>query len=167
MDIILIRHAKAADRDPNSWPDDDKRPLTEEGMAEQRAVARVMRRMGVKFDFLVTSPLLRARQTADIVADVYKWKEPPQESDALGNGFSVAAVMKLLAKFPPDSRVALVGHDPHFPTLASALVTKSADLRIEVKKSGAIGIWFDGAAQAGAGVLSYHLKPGQLRKLAR
>ena len=73
MEIILIRHAKAESRDANTWPDDDVRPLTAEGRAEQRAATRAMKKMGIKFDFLVTSPLLRARETTDIVAKGYRW----------------------------------------------------------------------------------------------
>jgi phosphohistidine phosphatase len=166
MEVILIRHAKAENRDPNSWPDDDLRPLTAEGRAEQRAAARAMKQMGIKLDFLVTSPLLRAKETADIVAKVYRWPEPPQVAEELGHGYAVGAVVKLLAKFPPDSLVALVGHEPDFSRLTAALVSKSADLNIAVKKSGVVGIEFDGPAEAAKGTLLFHLKPGHLRKLA-
>jgi phosphohistidine phosphatase len=166
MEIILIRHAKAETRDPNSWPDDDQRPLTAEGRAEQRAAARAMKKMGIKFDFLVTSPLLRARETADIVAKAYRWSEPPQVADELGHDYAVGAVVKLLAKFPPDASVVLVGHEPDFSHLTGALVSKSGDLNIAVKKSGVVGIEFDGQAEAGKGELLFHLKPGHLRKLA-
>ena len=65
MEVILIRHAKAGDRDPNTWPNDDKRPLTPQGVEEQHEATKVMMRMGIKFDFLVSSPILRAKQTAD------------------------------------------------------------------------------------------------------
>jgi phosphohistidine phosphatase len=166
MEVILVRHAKAEPRDANSWPDDDQRPLTAEGRAEQRAAARAMKKMGIKFDFLVTSPLLRARETADIVAKGYRWTEAPQVAEELGHEYSVGAVVKLLAKFPPDSVVALVGHEPDFSNLTSALVSKDCDLNIAFKKSGVVGIEFDGQAEAGKGVLLYHLKPSHLRKLA-
>ncbi len=166
MEVILIRHAKAEPRDANTWPDDDVRPLTAEGRAEQRAAARAMKKMGIKFDFLVTSPLLRAKETAELVAKGYRWAEAPQESAALSHDYSVGAVVKLLAKFPPDSAVALIGHEPDFSHLAGALVSQSGDLNIAVKKSGVVGIEFDGPAEAGKGILLYHLKPGHLRKLA-
>lgn len=167
MEVILIRHAKAGVRDPNSWPDDDDRPLTSQGRSEQRAAARAMKKMGIKFDFLVTSPLARAGQTAEIVAAVYGWVEPPQQADQLGHGCSVPAVIRLLAKFPPDARVALVGHEPDFSSLAAALISHSGHVGITLKKSGVVGIEFDGAAEAGAGTLMYHLKPSQLRAVGR
>ena len=166
MELILIRHAKAESRDANSWPDDDQRPLTVEGRAEQRAATRTMKKMGIKFDFLVTSPLVRARETADIVAKGYRWTEAPQVAEEVGHEYSVGAIVKLLAKFPPNATVALVGHEPDFSDLASAMISKDRDARIAVKKSGVVGIEFDGAAEAGKGTLLYHLKPGHLRKLA-
>jgi len=166
MEIILIRHAKAESRDPNSWPDDDQRPLTAEGRAEQRAATRSMKKMGIKFDFLVSSPLLRARETADIVAKGYRWPEPPQIAEELGHGYSVGAIVKFLAKFPPGAAVALVGHEPDLSDLTAGLTTKDGRLNIAVKKSGVVGIEFDGPAEEGRGTLLYHLKPGHLRKLA-
>ena len=165
MEVILIRHAKAEARDANSWPDDDQRPLTVEGRAEQRAAARAMKKMGIKFDFLVTSPLLRARETADLVAKGYRWTEAPQVAEELGHEYSVGAVVKFLAKFPPNSAVALVGHEPDLSDLTGALISKNCDVNIAVKKSGVVGIEFDGPAEAGKGTLLYHLKPGHLRKL--
>lgn len=166
MEIILIRHAKAEARDANSWPDDDQRPLTAEGRAEQRAAARAMKKMGVKFDFLLTSPLLRARETAEIIAKGYRWAEPPQVVEEMGHGYAVGAVVKLLAKFPPGAVVAMVGHEPDLSDLTGALTTKDGRLSIAVKKSGVVGIEFDGPAEAGKGTLLFHLKPGHLRKLA-
>jgi len=166
VELILIRHAKAESRDAASWPDDDLRPLTAEGRAEQRAATRAMKKMGIKFGFLVSSPLLRARETADIVAKGYRWPEPPQIAEELGHGYSPGAVVKLLAKFPPDAAVALVGHEPDLSDLTAALATKDGKLSIAVKKSGVVGIEFEGPAEEGRGTLLYHLKPGHLRKLA-
>ncbi len=166
MEIILVRHAKAEPRDANSWPDDDQRPLTAEGRAEQRAAARAMKKMGIKFDFLLTSPLLRARETADLLAKGYRWSEAPQVAEELGHGYDVGAIVKLLAKFPPASTVAMVGHEPDLSDLTGALVTKDGKLNIAVKKSGVVGIEFDGPAETAKGTLLFHLKPAHLRKLA-
>lgn len=167
MEVILIRHAKAGSADPNTWPDDHQRPLTAEGVAEQRSAARAMKKMGISFEFLVTSPLVRAAQTAEVVAEVYRWKEPPQVAEELGPSCTAAGVVKLLAKFPPDATVALVGHEPSFSRVAAALIGKSGDAAIELKKSGVVGIAFEGHPAQGAGTLLYHLKPGHLRKIGK
>jgi len=167
MDLLLIRHAEAGERDPNTWPDDDLRPVSADGQRKQLAAAEGMKRLGLEFDFLVTSPLLRARQTAEIVAQVFDWKEPPLADDALGHGCTVAAVVKLLGKFPPSSTVALVGHEPAFSRMAAALVGRTGDASLRLRKSGIIGVAFDGPAEAGKGRLEFLLKPGHLRKASR
>jgi phosphohistidine phosphatase len=167
MDLILIRHAEAGERDPNTWPDDDLRPVSADGQRKQTAAAEGMQKLGIEFDFLVTSPLLRARQTAEILARAYAWKEPPLADDILGHGCTTTAVIKLLAKFPPAASVALVGHEPAFSKVAAALIGRSGDAGLRLRKSGVIGIRFEGPAEAGTGMLEYLLKPGQLRKAAR
>lgn len=167
MDLLLIRHAKAGERDPATWPDDDLRPLARDGVTEMRAVLKSMKKLGVSFDFLVSSPLIRARQTADLVAEGFAWKEPPQESDALRSGCTVQQVIGLLEKFPRDATVALVGHEPDFSRIAAQLIGKSGDAAIDLKKGGTIGISFAGQPARGGGRLEFVLKPGQLRKLGR
>ncbi len=166
MDLLMIRHGKAGERNPETWPDDDLRPLTKEGMAEMRAVLKTLRKMGVEFDALVTSPLVRARQTAGLVAEAFGWRESPQEAEVLGHGCSTPGVVKLLGKFPAKAAVAIVGHEPDFSRIAAQLIAKGGDAAIDLKKGGIIGIAFDGHPAAGAGRLTFLLKPGHLRKLS-
>ena len=66
-ELYLVRHGLAEERG-EKWPDDTKRPLTEEGIVRMRKAARGLARLGVAVDVVLTSPLVRARQTADIVA---------------------------------------------------------------------------------------------------
>jgi phosphohistidine phosphatase len=165
MDIILIRHAEAGDRDATKFPNDDRRPITPEGRKRQTTIARAMKRMGITFDYLVTSPLDRAVQTAEVLAEVFGLDEAPVQNEALGHTCTPRNVLKLLMKFPPREAVALVGHEPAFSQVAAALVSRDGDLHIELKKSGVIGIGFPGAPELGKGTLLYVLKPGHLRKL--
>jgi phosphohistidine phosphatase len=165
MDVILIRHAEAGDRDAAQYPNDDKRPITAEGRKKQTTIARIMKKMGIQFDYLVTSPVDRAVQTAEVLAEVFGFKEAPTQSEALGHTCTPRNVLKLLVKFPPRDAVALVGHEPAFSQVAAALVSPDGDLHIELKKSGVIGIGFPGAPELGKGTLLYLLKPGHLRKL--
>ncbi len=166
MDVLLIRHAEAGERDDAQWPDDDLRPVSDEGREKQTTCARAMKKLGVKFEYLVTSPLLRARETAAILAEVYGYQDEPQVSEALGHGCAAGTVVELLAKFPPHGRVALVGHEPAFSRVAAALIG-GPDADITLKKSGVVGIAFDGPADVGAGSLAFLLKPGQMRRLTR
>ena len=75
MELVLMRHAIAEERS-DRWPDDGKRPLTKEGERKHRAVSEALRRMGVTFDEILSSPLVRARQTAEITARAYGWSRP-------------------------------------------------------------------------------------------
>lgn len=167
MEVLLIRHGKAGERDPNRWPDDNKRPLTSDGVAEMRDVCLGLRRLGVEFEYLVTSPLTRARQTADVVADVFEWKEAPQTSDALGHNCTAPRLLQLLAKYPPDAVVALVGHEPDFSRAAAELIGRSGDAAIELKKGGVAAISFEGPPALGLGTLSCLFKPSHLKKAAK
>jgi phosphohistidine phosphatase len=167
VDVIFIRHAEAGDRDTGKWPNDDHRPITVEGRERQIACARAMKKLGVRFDYLATSPLVRARETAEIVAEVSGYEDELLESDALGNGCTAATVLRLLAKYPPDARVALVGHEPAFSQVAAALIGRSGDAALQLKKSGVAGVTFDGAAELAAGRLAFLFKPSQLRRLSR
>jgi phosphohistidine phosphatase len=165
VDVILIRHAEAGERDASQWPDDAQRPITPDGRRKHLAVSRAMRKLGIVFDFLVTSPLVRARETAEVTAEAYDWDEDPLVDEALGPECSAAGVVRLLAKFPPDKTVALVGHEPSLSAVAAALIGRSGDARLRLKKSGVIGVTFDGAATVGHGSLAWLWKPGQLKRV--
>ncbi len=74
MDIYIIRHAIAVDRGTPEYEDDSQRPLTEKGKKKMRQIASGLRALGVDFDFILSSPYIRARETAEILADVFKTK---------------------------------------------------------------------------------------------
>src|SRR5437870_3538330 len=82
IELYLIRHGLAAERGKD-WPDDSKRPLTPEGIARLRKEARGLNAVGVTFDQIVTSPLIRARQTADVFSEELKSRPPIVTADAL------------------------------------------------------------------------------------
>src|SRR5262245_56535456 len=90
-ELYLIRHGIAEERS-DAWPDDAKRPLTDQGMSRMRKAARGLERLGVSFDVVLTSPLVRARQTAEIVASAFSPKPQLVTIDSLAPGGSHAAV---------------------------------------------------------------------------
>ena len=167
MDLMLIRHAEAGERDPAKYPDDGLRPITPEGRRKMVQMAGVMKKMGLRFDFLVSSPLVRALQTAEVLAEVFEHTEGPQTSDVLGLSCTAAGIVNLLGKYPPDSAVALVGHEPSFSASAGALIGAGRNVQIVLKKGGTIGLAFEGAPEVGTGALAFHLKPGHLKRLAK
>ena len=97
LELYLIRHGVAAERG-EEFPDDSKRPLTSEGIARLRKEAKALEGLGVSFDQILSSPLVRARQTADVFAEELKGKPPIANTDALTNVMNRRA---LIARLTP------------------------------------------------------------------
>src|SRR5436309_15955866 len=95
--LYLIRHAIAEARG-EAWPDDTKRPLSEDGTARMRKAARGLARLGVTFDVVLTSPLVRTRQTAEVVAGAFDARPPIVAIESLAPGGSYQAVLADLEK---------------------------------------------------------------------
>src|SRR6266850_8250767 len=110
-ELYLIRHGLAEDRG-EAWPDDAKRPLTEEGMSRLRKQARGLARLGVAVDIVLTSPLVRARQTAEIIAAGLDLRPHVAAIDSLAPDCPYAALAADLEKHSRKTRIALVGHEP-------------------------------------------------------
>src|SRR4051812_3566079 len=106
-ELYLVRHAIAAERGPE-WPDDTKRPLTVRGMSRFKEVVRGLNRLDITVDEIFTSPLVRTRQTADLLAAGLAGKPVIKPLDVLAPGHAPAAVMAQLAKVARRSRIALV-----------------------------------------------------------
>ena len=166
MRLILMRHAHAGEADPRRWPDDRQRPLSDKGRRRHAVVADALRRMGVRFDRLLSSPLVRARQTADIIAAVYGGAPAIEETPALGDRATLADLLAALARLPADAAVLCVGHEPFLSEAEAALISRGGPVRIEMRKSGVAGLDFKGRPVAGAGTLLYHFRPRELLALA-
>ena len=162
LELYLIRHGIAADRG-REWPDDSKRPLTPIGIARLRKAARGLNAIGVVFDQIVTSPLVRARQTADVFSEELKSKPPVVTSDALAPAGTPAAVIQEIAKHVRKARLALVGHEPNLGELAAQLI--GAKVPIEFKKGAVCRIDFDVLPPKGTGALRWLLTPKVMRRL--
>jgi phosphohistidine phosphatase len=162
FELYLIRHGLAGERGPE-WPDDSKRPLTEEGISRLRKEARGLRELGVSFDVIVTSPLVRTRQTADVFAEVLTTKAPVVSSDALAPAGAPAAVIQEIARHARKGRVALVGHEPNLGELAAHLI--HARSALSFKKGGICRIDFEVPPPKGVGSLVWFLPPKLLRKI--
>jgi phosphohistidine phosphatase len=162
LELYLIRHGVAAERGKD-WPDDSKRPLTPEGIARLRKEARGLNEIGVGFDQIVTSPLVRTRQTAEVFAEELKSKPPIVTSDALAPAGSPALAIQEITKHVRKARVALVGHEPNLGELAGLLI--GARTPLEFKKGGIARIDFDALPPKGAGILRWFLTPKMLRAL--
>src|SRR5438552_17392242 len=118
--LYLIRHGIAEERG-DAWPDDNKRPLTEEGMNRLRKSIRGLARAGIWFDVILTSPLVRARQTADIVASVFEPRPHIVAIESLAPDGCYPDVLNDLEKQTRRQKIALVGQQPSSGALAARL----------------------------------------------
>jgi phosphohistidine phosphatase len=166
VQVILLRHGEAGDRDPRRYPDDGQRPLTTEGRRIHLAVAAALRRIGVRFDSLLTSPLVRARETAELTASAYDWRDPITVVPALGDQFTVDALLEALRPFAPSASVCCVGHEPHLSAFAAACVAHEGRAAIDLEKSGVIGLESEGLPTRNGATLTYLLRPQQLLALS-
>ena len=160
--IYLVRHGVAADLSPE-FPADDERPLTNEGAERLRLQALGMRELQVRLDRVLTSPLLRAAQTAEILAAGIGCAVPPVSVDALRPGGSYDALMAALGRLGNDRAVALVGHMPSIGEVAARLIGAKEPLGF--KKGATCCIETDGLPPARAGQLRWFMPPRALRAL--
>jgi phosphohistidine phosphatase len=164
MELVLIRHALAEDRDSfaASGRDDDERPLTDTGRRRMKANARGLRGLVPRLSLLASSPLARAWQTAEIVAAEFQ-AMPIERIDALRPGRHPRDLIRWLARQPAEATVAVVGHEPDLGKLALWCLTGTAAPAVEFKKGGAALITFDRKPVAGGGRLRWLVTPSQLR----
>ena len=163
LELFLIRHGVAAERGPE-WPDDSKRPLTPDGLAKLRKAARGLEAIGITFGQIVSSPLVRTRQTAEVFSQLLKGNPPIVFADALAPAGSSPAVIQEIGKHVRKGCVALVGHEPNLGELAAQLIGARSSL--EFKKGGICRIDFDVLPPKGVGTLRWFLTPKILKHLA-
>lgn len=132
--LYLVRHAIAAERGPE-WPDDARRPLTERGAARMRQVMKGFVALDEPLSLVLTSPLTRALETAEIVAAAFDRRPPVRVLPALAPGVTASdAAAAIAAAARSARRVALVGHEPDLGTLAAWLIGARQPVRF--KKGG-------------------------------
>jgi phosphohistidine phosphatase len=164
MELLIIRHAIAFERDRLRWRDDGARPLSPAGKRRSRKAAAGLKELGKTPDRLLTSPLIRARQTAQILTEIAGWPTAEEASELLP-GKAPLAILTLLAK-DRSERVALVGHQPGLGALLSAcLVGNGSAIPIEMKKNAVACLSFEGSARAGRAVLKWLATPRMLRAI--
>ena len=154
--LYLIRHAVAEERG-DAWPDDSKRPLSEDGMERLQRSARGLVRLDLWIDLVLTSPLVRARQTADIVASAFDPRPSIVTIESLAPEGSYASLVADLEKHARKTRVALVGHEPGIGELGARLIGSRHSF--EFKKGAVCRIDVDEIPPVGPGDLRWMLTP--------
>lgn len=162
MQLLVIRHAIAEERETWAPRDDDLRPLTEEGKRKMKEAAKGLSSLVPKVDVLASSPLTRAMQTAAILAKEYD-KSEPLKVDSLAPGQRPAAFAEWLKGQATRKVVAVVGHEPSLGTIASWLTAGIERSYVELGKGGACLLNFGERIDAGEAMMEWLLRPSQLR----
>jgi phosphohistidine phosphatase len=163
-ELYLVRHGLAEERG-DAWPDDAKRPLTDEGASRMRKSVRGLARLGVTLDVVLTSPLVRAKQTAEIVAGGISPRPSLVTTDSLAPDGTFAAVVADLEKHARKTRIALVGHEPGIGELAARLI--GSRHAIEFKKGAVCRIDLEALPPSGPGDLRWLLTPKIMRAIKK
>jgi phosphohistidine phosphatase len=157
--LYLVRHAIAAERGPD-YPDDSRRPLTPKGAERFREAMAGLVMLDVQLDEVLTSPYVRARQTAELIAEAFV--KPPKITNvhALAEGQPVE-VIDTLARYAKRRNLALVGHEPAIGEIAARLLGHRKAM--DFKKGAVACIDVEALPLPRPGVLRWFLPPRILR----
>jgi len=166
MKLYIIRHAIAVDEGTPEYEQDGDRPLTDKGRKKMRQIAKGLRALGVEFDRILSSPYVRASETADILADVFKMKKKIAYSENLiPMGEPDLLIAEINENHAVDS-LALVGHEPNLSGLVGLLTAEGTKLDITIKKGGVCQLSADDLRQERRASLDWLLTPGILVEIA-
>jgi phosphohistidine phosphatase len=156
MDLFLMRHGVA---EPSErYGVDAQRPLTDQGRQDQRRVAQVVAPLLAPLDHLLSSPLVRARQTADIVADTLRFGGQIEETPVLAGDCTVGSVLDLLQGYARTARILCVGHEPHMSRLSAVFLDGEGRSAAAFQPGSVIGLTFRGHPAIGQGMLRVFLR---------
>jgi phosphohistidine phosphatase len=163
-ELILVRHAIAFERNRRRWPDDDLRPLTPAGQQKFRRAAAGLTKWLPRVDRVLTSPLVRARQTADILRTAARWPKAAEAAE-LAPEAGVSSALEMLRK-QRARRIAIVGHEPDLGALLTACIAPAGSrIAMLFKKGGVACVKFPRDVRAGAGTLLAFVPPRALRRM--
>ena len=166
MNLYLMRHGIALPAgDPSAEADSD-RPLSRKGLKRIRKAARGIRRLDIPFDVLLSSPLVRARQTMNLVAAALGAENLVEDFSSLAPESTVEKLISALKPYQDRRHLLLVGHEPLLSNaLANLLVGKRNSMNVDFKKGALCGIEIDALPPATPATLRWFLTPKQLRLL--
>ncbi len=165
MQLFFLRHGKAHERSAKFQPD-SKRPLTPDGIKAMRKVARGMRKLKLSFDLVLTSPYVRAAQTAQIAAEVLGAKKVLLSESLIAEADGRELIAEINESYGRAENILLVGHEPYMSHLLSVLLTGKDGLEINLKKAGLAKISLNHLHHGKCARLEWLLTPKQLERMA-
>lgn len=165
MNLYLIRHAIAVDEGTPEF-EDSQRPLTDKGRRKMRQIAKGLQALGVEFDLILSSPYLRAQETAEILENVFKMKKKIVFSESILPESEPEKVIAEINESHSVDSLVIVGHEPHLSSLIGLLTAGNTNIDITLKKGGVCHLTADDLHHAHRATLEWLLTPGILVAIA-
>ena len=168
MKLYILRHAIAEDRDEILYPDDSLRHLTEKGEKKMVKIAEHLKDMGIQLDLILTSPYVRAYETARIVAKTFgiKKKQLVLSDHLTPSGFAKDLITEINEIYQVENLI-LVGHEPYLSDLVAMLVAGDPSISITMKKGGLCCLSIDNLLYDKCATLEWLMMPAQLTRMGK
>jgi phosphohistidine phosphatase len=164
--LYVLRHAEAEEKGPKWEKRDDERPLTEEGTKRFGEAVQGLKRLDVEFDLVLSSPLVRARQTAEILLSGFKGKHNLEFSDQLSPAGNPRELIEHIRRHRMQHSIVLVGHEPYLGELVGELIGGESGCELSLKKGGICKLESEKLEYGRCATLKWLLTQKQLRLLA-
>lgn len=167
MNLYILRHGLAVDPGSPDYSKDSDRPLTPKGERKLWKIAQAMEDMELSFDLILSSPYLRARQTAEIVAEALALRKKLELSETLTPAGSTKKLIDSIRhREPAPKEVLLVGHEPYLSELISLLIAGNRDVAVTMKKGGLCMLCAESLEHGCCATLEFLLTPKQMCLMA-
>ena len=167
MNLYVVRHAIAVQRGTPGYDDDSQRPLTDKGRKKMKKIVKGLRQLDIELDAILSSPYVRARDTAKILASGFNLDNQLSFSDNLIPPGNFEALMDEIHEKYAVENLALVGHEPMLSSFISWLTTGHMDARLTLKKGGVCLLSSENLYQAHHATLGWLLTPALMVELAK
>lgn len=164
MDLFILRHGEAGKR--SATRNDSQRSLSITGEQEMEQISKAFVKLGLEFDYVFTSPLVRCKQTAEIVMKYTKSRNGMMELNELRPEGNKLELYNKLSKLIPGSSTLVVGHEPYLSQLVGEAIGDT-NCRIDLKKAGLVRIKTTSLHPKIKGELRWLLTPKHMKKISK
>jgi len=163
MNLYILRHGLATERSAHGYANDEERPLTPKGERKLGQAAEAMEALKLSFDLILTSPLVRARQTAEIVAEALQARKKVEIAECLRPGGNSKELIDRINRLKPrPAQVLVVGHEPYLSQFISLLVAGDSPMSVTMKKGGLCKLEVETLRHGRCASLEWLLTPKQM-----
>lgn len=167
MNLYIVRHASAIARGTPGYDDDSQRPLTDMGRKKMKKIANGLSELGIELDAIATSPYVRARDTAMILAKEFDIKDKVSLSDGLIPPGNFETLISEIREKYDVANLALVGHEPMLSSLISWLTTGNTAMKVVLRKGGVACLSTESLYVDGRAALQWLLTPSLMVELSK